>query len=281
MNRKTFFAALRRRGSGVFGTSLSQSQVTGIEGILDAFQQVGDGRDKTLAYALATAYHETARAMVPIKETVMPYHKDKNPSDATVIRRLDNWARKKGRRSNIYWRPQANGKAYFGRGFVQLTWVDNYRRSSGDAGADLVRFPEKMLNPKISARVLVAGLLDGRWNGRGKGVAHYLPSDGPDDLRGARRTVNITDKWQEIGGYYKSFLSAIRESGGIPRKVFPIPTPRPPQTLDPKPAPEPPEAPKKPPAANGKATAALLVAGGALVAAFWEKIDMYVGLLFE
>ncbi len=67
MNRSAFYAALRRRASGVFGTSISQRQVRGIEGILDAFATHGDGRAKTLAYALATAYPETARRMVPVR----------------------------------------------------------------------------------------------------------------------------------------------------------------------------------------------------------------------
>lgn len=68
MDRTACFAPLRRRTSGVFGTSLSQSQVDGINGILDAFATHGDGRDKTLAYALATAYHETGARMVPVRE---------------------------------------------------------------------------------------------------------------------------------------------------------------------------------------------------------------------
>ena len=36
MNKQAFFAALRSRTSGIFGTSLSQGQVDGIEAILDA-----------------------------------------------------------------------------------------------------------------------------------------------------------------------------------------------------------------------------------------------------
>ncbi|MCP4410387.1 MAG: hypothetical protein GY807_22105, partial [Gammaproteobacteria bacterium] len=68
MDRKVFFAALRRRNSGVFGTRLSQQQVTGIEGILDAFVTHGDGREKTLAYALATTVRETGSRMVPVRE---------------------------------------------------------------------------------------------------------------------------------------------------------------------------------------------------------------------
>ncbi|MCB1484854.1 MAG: hypothetical protein KDJ17_08170 [Hyphomicrobiaceae bacterium] len=52
MDRAAFYASLRRKDSGVFGTSLSESQVKGMEGILDAFATHGDGRAKTLAYAL-------------------------------------------------------------------------------------------------------------------------------------------------------------------------------------------------------------------------------------
>jgi len=53
-DRTVFFAALRRRASGVFGTSLTQGQMDGINGFLDAFATSGDGREKTLAYALAS-----------------------------------------------------------------------------------------------------------------------------------------------------------------------------------------------------------------------------------
>lgn len=210
MDKAAFFAALRRRNTPMFGDSLSARQVDGINGILRAFDDVGDGRVKTLAYALATARHETGGLMVPIKETVMPWHKDKFPSDATVIRRLDRWAEKTGRTRNIYWRPDPKtGRAYFGRGHVQLTWKENYSRSSADAGVDLVTNPDAMLDPVISARVLILGLIDGRWNGFGQGLAYYLPDDGEDDLRGARRTVNLTDKWDVVAGYYQQFMRAI------------------------------------------------------------------------
>ena len=36
MDRSIFFAALRERKSGVFGTSLSQKQVDGLDALLDA-----------------------------------------------------------------------------------------------------------------------------------------------------------------------------------------------------------------------------------------------------
>ena len=200
MNCAAFYAFLRKRSSGVFGTSLSQRQVNGMEGILDAFETHGDGREKTLAYALATAYHETARRMVPVRETLAK-------SDAQARYRL---------RHAKYAKPQPPyGHSYYGRGQVQLTWKQNYANSSKDAGVNLVKHPDKALDPVIGARVLIKGLLDGRWSGRGKGIAHYLPTNGPDDLKNARRTVNITDKWKTIAGYYRSFMNAIEAGGGL------------------------------------------------------------------
>lgn len=203
LQKDKFYTALRRKGSGVFSTRLSQSQVDGIEGILDAFVTHGDGREKTLAYALATAYHETGAKMVPVREGFASTDKGARKVVAS---------RKYGQPTGKY------GHVYYGRGHVQLTWIDNYKESSNDAMYDLVAYPDMMLDPVISARVLIKGLLDGRWNGQKKGVAVYLPTNGTDDLKNARRTVNITDKWELIGGYYKAFLAAIREAGGVPVK---------------------------------------------------------------
>ncbi|WP_454287072.1 glycoside hydrolase family 19 protein [Rhizobium arsenicireducens] len=228
MDRAKLFATLRRRDSGVFGTSLSQPQVDGINGILDAFASHGDRRKKTLAYALATVYHETGRRMVPVREG---FARDDAGARRIVAKRA-------------YGKPAGKyGHVYYGRGQVQITWIENYERSSLDAGYDLVAYPDKMLDPVISARVLVKGLIDGRWNGKGRGIAHYLPSDGPDDLKNARRTVNITDKWELIAGYYQAFLAAIEAAGGVPvadpKPPAPVPAPvdaaKPPQLSAPKP----------------------------------------------
>jgi hypothetical protein len=158
MDRAVFFAALRRRGSGVFGRSISQQQVNGITGIPDGFATHGDGRDKTLAYALATAYQETGRWMVPVREG---FAKDDATARRIVAKR--DYGKPAGKYGHVHCR----------HGQVQITWIDNYDRSSADAGYDLVAYPDKMLDPVISARVLLSGLLDGRWNGKGKGVAFY------------------------------------------------------------------------------------------------------------
>lgn len=236
MDKAAFYKSLRARNSGVFGTSLSQSQVNGIEGILMAFDQVGDGKADTLAYALATAYHEVGGRMVPVREGF-------SSTDAGARRAVNNLARKRGPKSAVarYAIIQPPyGHVYYGRGLVQLTWLDNYRDSSTDAGVDLVRYPDKMLDPAISARVMIKGLLDGRWNGQGHGLRHYLDMG---DLHGARRTVNITDKWDTIAGYHRAFLAAINAGGGVSAKrpdpvapIMPAPVDVPDLVIDTRPA---------------------------------------------
>lgn len=235
MNNQRFFAGLRVRGSGVFSTSLSQAQVDGINGILEAFAEVGDGKADTLAYALATAYHETAHRMVPVREGLAT-------TDAGARRAVNALAAKRGPNSAVakYAKPQPPyGHVYYGRGHVQLTWLDNYRRSSADASTDLVKNPDAMLDPKISARVLIKGLLDGRWNGQGKGLRYYLDKG---DVIGARRTVNVQDKASQIAGYHRAFLKALTDAGYSANTAPPAPA-------KPAPAPAPIQKPETVPAA--------------------------------
>lgn len=247
MDKAVFYAMLRKRDSGVFGTSLSQSQVNGIEGILDGFITHGDGRAKTLAYALATTVRETGSKMVPVREG---FAKSDAAAQAYVQRNYGH----KGK--NWYcWPAGPYGHVYYGRGRVQETWYENYKKTSEEMGVDFVQFPDKRLDPVLDAQILFSGLLDGRWNGRGKGIAFYLPDDGPDDVKNARRTVNVLDHWEEIAGYYRAFMKAIDAADGVPvsddeeieRAMQDIlaeePQEEPQPVPMPEPAPEPPSAP--------------------------------------
>ena len=161
------------------------------------------------AYILATAYWETARSMTPIKETVMPHHKDKNPSDATVIARLDHafHAGRLGQVRNPYWR-----EGWFGRGFVQLTHNANYERATSELGIDLVSDPAKAMNPKISAKVLVRGMMQGWFTGAP--LSRFINSTEVDYVN-ARRVVNGTDRAQDIATYAKEYYEALTD---YPRK---------------------------------------------------------------
>lgn len=282
LDRKAFFAALRRKDSGLFGTSLNQSQVDGMNGILDAFAEVGDGFRDTLAYALATAYWETGRRMIPVREGFAK-------TDAGARRAVEKLAAKRGPKSAVarYARPAGpHGHVYYGRGHVQLTWLENYAASSADAGVDLVKNPDAMLDPKISARVLIKGIMDGRWNGKGQGIRHYAEADGDqdmdhDDLVAARRTVNVQDKAAEIAGYAKAFEAALIAAGMSDRIKRPLvlhrPAPRPVDAAQVASSASPtPTGQKRPSFGPATAVAATIAAVGLLVTDLWDSIRAFV-----
>lgn len=205
MNRAAFYAYLRKRESGVFGTTLSQRQVTATDAILDAGAHLPIDH---LAHVLGEVYHETGGGMYPVKETVFRSHKDQNPSDATVIARLDA-AYARGRLpwvSAPYWRDGA-----FGRGGIQLTHWSNYVKLSPYVGVDLRKHPEKALDPVISAKVAVYGCEYGLFTG--KKLADF---DGePFDHFSARAIVNGDKRvtGHDVSDYALAFTKALRAAG--------------------------------------------------------------------
>ena len=201
MKRKTFFAALRARNSGLFGTSLSTPQVQGIEALLDA------GRALPLhhmANVLAQVHHETGGGMYPIKETVMPWHKNKKPSDATVIGRLDR-AYAKGQLTwvkSAYWRGGA-----FGRGQLQITHDYNYDKFGITNYADA-------LKPDVSARIAVEGMREGMFTGK-KLADFNFPQDLDNPPRtNPRRIVNGADGSDDkVRTHHMTFAAALEAAG--------------------------------------------------------------------
>lgn len=193
----------------LFSGRLTQGQVNGIETILAGTE--GLPREHR-AYLLATAYHETATRMQPIKETVMPHHSDTKPSDATVVSRLER-AWEQGRLKWVkvpYWRFDQTGNSWFGRGLVQITHRDNYAKAGLRLNVDLLGDPNRALNPEVSTRILVRGCCEGWFTG--KKLDDYLPGD----YVGARRVVNGTDRAQEIAAYARTFEMALPRQSAVP-----------------------------------------------------------------
>lgn len=199
---KTFYAYARK---APFGGSLTTQQVNTMDALLNYwFKKHGSKPLELLAYILATIFHETATSMLPIKETVMPYHKDKNPSDNEVIRRLDAaYAKGTLKVSKAYWRKNAKGRSYFGRGLVQLTHEDNYKLF----GLELD--PSAALDLATSIMVTVEGMLKGSFGGKPL-IQYYNPTTQVFNAKAARATVNGTDKASLIAGYYQNFIDALK-----------------------------------------------------------------------
>lgn len=204
MNREAFFAALRRRDSGVFGTSLRQSQVEGTEAILDACAGLPL---PCVAYILATAYHETAYTMQPVRETLAD-------TDAKAVARLERaWASGKLKWVKTpYWRFDADGKTWLGRGYVQLTHKTNYARATKELGVDLVGNPGLAMHAPIAAKILVRGSMEGWFTGRK--LPSYAAGDGFDYVN-ARAVINgdVKGNGAKIAADAKAFEAALRAGG--------------------------------------------------------------------
>ncbi|MFW5834413.1 MAG: N-acetylmuramoyl-L-alanine amidase, partial [Pseudomonadota bacterium] len=94
-----------------------------------------------------------------------------------------------------------DGKRYRGRGYVQITFKDNYRKFRDVVpDVDLVAEPERAAEPDIAAALTVVGMRDGRFTTH-KLADHLGETDG--DFVQARRIVNAdlhrTDSWDETG----------------------------------------------------------------------------------
>jgi putative chitinase len=215
MNRAAFFAHLRKRNSGVFGTSISQGQVKGCEAILSATEGL---HITWRAYLLATAYHETGHTMAPNVENlnyttaarirqVWPSRFPTTASAQPYVRNPRGLANKvyNGRMGN---RPGSDdGWTYRGHGLVHITGRSNFGKASSALGIDLLNNPAAALRDDIAAACLVRGCVEGWFTGLGLG--RYLPGD----YVNARQVVNGTDRAQEIAGYARAFEAALRAGG--------------------------------------------------------------------
>jgi putative chitinase len=194
-----FFDAMRQ---GLLGPTLSGEEVDGCNAILKAME--GAPLSHT-AYALATSFHETASTMQPIKEYggEKYFHRMYDVSGARPQLCIANGNNCAG-----------DGAKYFGRGYVQLTWKNNYKRAGDKCGVDLVARPDLALRPDIAATILRKGMDEGWFTG--KRLADYLPSKGPatrTQFTAARRIINGTDRAAQIAEHAIKFQIAL-EAGG-------------------------------------------------------------------
>ncbi|MCS2154702.1 peptidoglycan-binding protein [Scandinavium goeteborgense] len=155
-----------------------------------------------LAYVLATTYHETAFTMKPVEE----------------------YGKGAGR---PYGEPDPEtGQVYDGRGYVQLTWKENYQKAQGEVvdfrtmkcDVPLLMHPDLAMTPWVAAQVAINGMAEGWFTG--KSLDDYL-TDTITDYLNARRIINGTDKAQTIAAYAVEVEEALHlaHGDGIVRSV--------------------------------------------------------------
>jgi hypothetical protein len=175
--------------------SLTQSKVDGIESLLTSIENDADVTDvRWAAYMLATTKHECADTWHPIEE----YGKGKGRSYGNPVTVTG-----------------ADGKTYtntyYGRGFVQLTWKDNYETMSKalDMGDQLLINPALALDPPTAYRIMSFGMRKGSFTG--KDLGDYIHDD-VCDYKNARRIINGLDQWEKIQGYAQNLESFLTQS---------------------------------------------------------------------
>lgn len=168
------------------GSSFSEKEKEAVKYLVDTFYSEGHEDIRLLAYALSSVRIECGSNMMPVREGFAA---------------TDALARAHVKKHNRKYAKEINGHVYYGRGFVQLTWLHNYKQEG------IENNPDKALEPEFAAKLLFRGLLDGRWNGQGKGLMYYLDQG---DVFNARRTVNVTNRAETVSNWYFDFLEAFR-----------------------------------------------------------------------
>lgn len=251
LNRAAFFDAVR---TAPFGGKLSVGQVSGMEAMLDACPP--DLGLDALAYCLATALHETARTMQPVKEY---------GGTAYYTRMYDITGDRPQKARELGNTQPGDGAKFAGRGYVQLTGRANYRRATGELqnhgylskSQDLTVAPDMAMTPDIAAAIMYLGMQAGWFTGQK--LSNYFGAGALPDPTNARRIINGLDKATTIAGYFSQFQTALRAAkyapGGVqtapipPVETAPLfpPAPRnggsPPASEPPKPAITPPTQP--------------------------------------
>lgn len=189
-NPQVFFDSVRE--SGIFESALKPDRVKGLEAVLGAANAAGWPLAFT-AYALATACHETAYTMQPVREAF--------------------WLSESWRRTHLRYYP------FYGRGYVQLTWKANYEKADRelDLGGRLNGNLDLALDPDIAAKVMVKGMQEGWFAGDKAGQRHtlarHVPPNGAASVAhftSARRIINGTDKAGKIAGEAIKFQTALQ-----------------------------------------------------------------------
>ena len=190
---ETYFDSVR---DSLFGGSMTQQQVDGQTVIVACWNYQATGTPMTdlrwLAYMLATVYHECAQKMWPIREYGLG-------------------------QGHEYGEPDENGNTFYGRGFVQLTWKENYDRASAILGLiderDLTMHPDMALDSLIAARVLFRGCAEG-WFTSAK-LGHYFNEEDDNPIE-ARAIINsdVSKNGPMIADLHYLFLDALVEASG-------------------------------------------------------------------
>lgn len=181
----------------LFGGKLLGSQVKGIEMLVAECVTYGMTDIRQVAYVLATAYHETAKTMMPIREygshDYFMNRYDVSGKNPQLAKDLGN---------NIV----GDGANFCGRGYVQITGRANYAKFKKILNIELIAHPDYALLPENASRIAVYGMAQGLFTS--KKLSDYINCTTCNYAQ-ARRIINGMDKSDLIANYAKQFELAL------------------------------------------------------------------------
>lgn len=182
LNRKTFFNLYRDLLDK--NKKLSQQEVDALDLFLDMFEMEKDYFTiPQWAYVFATVFHETAFTFEPVKEA---FHLS------------ETW-----RKNNLRYYP------WYGRGYVQTTWEENYRKDEERMGIPFTQNPDLALVPKNAFCSMIYNMKHGVYTG--KRLDYYINNERKSYLY-ARYVINGKDKRFTIASYAETFEGVLTKS---------------------------------------------------------------------
>lgn len=154
------------------------------------------------SYILATAYWESGRTMLPVREA---YYL--------------------GSKAEAY-RKKLRYYPWYGRGLVQLTWKENYIRAGKRLGVDFISNPDKVMEDDYAVRILVIGMEEGWFTS--KDLDDFIDdideSDEEDsrEFQNARPIVNGRDKAAEIAKIALEYEKLLKDSKVFDKPIDPV-----------------------------------------------------------
>jgi putative chitinase len=196
-DRAAFFDAYKLE----FGL-LTVKQTEGLESLLSSMEYDNDlNYIHNMAYLLATVKHETADCFHPLAESgTVDSFNEYDPVLATTSTRREI-AKRNGNTS------QGDGYEYRGRGFIKITWKNNYKKLGYTLGYDLINYPDKVLDPLVAYKIMSYGMRKGIFTG--KKLSDYI-SEHQANYRDARRIIHGIDQADLIKSYAEKFENILQ-----------------------------------------------------------------------
>ncbi len=192
----------------IFGGKLTAGQVDGLIRIVDyAYKWEYDAVE--LAFVLGQIKHETADWMLPIREGARRF--GANYSNEQSIRAVTQIYNKGIIRTNYALPAGPYKQSYYGRGLIQITWYDNYKKFAALLNKpELISQPDTALDWETSLDIAFIGCRDGIFTG--VGMSDY---NLPEDFAKARAIVNgdVKKNGELIAKYCRAFYAALQATG--------------------------------------------------------------------